>query len=342
MFGYDLGIDLSTSNVVISVPGKGVKLEEPSYVAYEIETERMIYAGRRAYYLEGREPMGVAVIQPLQDGVISSYNMAQQMIKHFISKVIKKNIFKPRVVACVPSLATDVERRTMISVIIGAGARSVCLVEEPLCAAFGAGVEPKQATGAFVINIGGGKTDMAVVSQGAMSQCETVKIAGKAFDEAIVKFIKEKYEIQIGMRSAEHIKKEIGCAVPREENVTIIAKGRGTVDGLPKSAEVSSNDICHCLKPLLNEIVAAAQIMFERTAPQLLADITTSNIILTGGSAQLFGIDQLFQEALGIEVVVAPRPERCVARGTIVALNNMHLLDNYGYRYKTKEDVRIR
>lgn len=337
-----MGIDLSTSNVVISVPGKGVKLDEPSYVAYDEETERMLYAGRRAYYLEGREPKGIKVIQPLQDGVISSYNMAQQMIKYFIAKVIKKSIFKPRVVACVPSLSTDVERRTMISVIISAGARSVCLVEEPLCAAFGAGVDPKQTTGAFVINIGGGKTDMAVVSQGAMSQCETVKIAGKAFDEAIVKYIKSRYNLQIGMRSAEHIKKEIGCAVLREEQLSIMAKGRSTVDGMPKTVEIGSNEICGCLKPLLNEIVAAATIMFERTSPQLVADITTSSVILTGGSAQIYGIDQLFKEALGLEVEIAPRPERCVARGTIVALNNMSVLDNYGYRYKTKEDVRIR
>lgn len=342
MFGYDLGIDLGTSNVVITVPGKGVVLNEPSYVAYDAENDKLLYAGRRAYYLEGREPKGVIVEQPLQDGVISNFAMTQQMIKYFIGRVIKKNIFKPRVVASVPSLATDVERRTMISVIISAGARSVCLVEEPLCAAFGARVEPLQPSGAFVINIGGGKTDMAVVSQGSMSQCETVKIGGDTFDEEIIKFIKEKYDVQIGKRSAEDIKKQIGGAIPREEEMFIAAKGRNTQNGMPKTVEVSSNEICHCLAPLLNEIVAAAVIMFERTSPQLVADITASHVIITGGSAHLYGIDELFAKELGLDVEIAPRPELCAGLGTMVALNKMRVLDNYGYQFKTKEDVRIR
>ena len=195
MFGYDLGIDLGTNNVVITVPNKGVVVNEPSYVAYDTETEKMLYAGRRAYYLQGREPNGITVIQPLKDGVIGSYAMTQQMIKYFISRAVKKNIFKPRVVATIPALATDVDKRTLVSVIASAGARSVCLVEEPLCAAFGAGIDPLQPNGAFIINIGGGTTDMAVVSQGAMSQCETVNVAGNAFDEEIMRFIKEKYDV---------------------------------------------------------------------------------------------------------------------------------------------------
>lgn len=341
MFGYDLGIDLGTNNLVITVPNKGVVINEPSYVAYDVESDKVLYAGKRAYYLEGREPKGVKVVQPIQDGVISNYALTQQMIRYFINRVIKKNIFKPRVVASVPALATDVEKRTIVSVIIKAGARSVCLVEEPLCAAFGSGVEPNQPNGAFVINIGGGTTDMAVVSQGSMSQTETVKIAGNAFDEEIVKFLKEKYDVLIGVRTAEDIKKQIGCAIPRDEEITMTAKGRGT-DGMPKVVEISSNEIHHCLKPLLNEIVAAAKIMFERTSPQLVADITTSHVIITGGCAELYGIDKLFSEALDLDVEVAPRPELCVANGTLKALNKMHILDNYGYRFKTKEDVRIR
>ena len=207
MFGYDLGIDLGTSNLVITVPDKGVVLNEPSYVAYDTESEKVLYAGRRAYYLQGREPNGVTVIQPLRDGVISNYDLTQQMVKFFINRVIKRSIFKPRVVASIPALATDVEKRTLISVIITAGARSVCLIEEPLCAAFGAGIDPQQPNGAFVVDIGGGTTDMAVVSQGSMSQTETVKIAGNAFDEEIARFLKEKYDTLIGLRTAEEIKK---------------------------------------------------------------------------------------------------------------------------------------
>lgn len=342
MFGYDLGIDLGTNNLVITVPNKGVVINEPSYVAYDEASEKLLYAGRRAYYLEGREPKGVKVVQPIKDGVISNYALSQQMIRYFINRVIKKNIFKPRVVASVPALATDVEKRTIVSVIIKAGARSVCLVEEPLCAAFGAGVDPSQPNGAFVINIGGGTTDMAVVSQGSMSQTETVKIGGNAFDEAIVDFLREKYDVLIGVRTAEEIKKQIGCAVPRDEEVTMAAKGRNASNGMPKVVEVSSTEINHCLKPLLNEIIAAAQIMFERTSPQLVADITTSHVILTGGCAELFGMDKLVSEALNLDVEVAAFPQLSVGRGATVALNKMHILDNYGYRFKTKEDVRIR
>lgn len=342
MFGYDLGIDLGTSNLVISVPDKGVVLNEPSYVAYDTESERVLYAGRRAYYLQGREPKGVTVAQPLMDGVISNYDLTQQMVRYFINRVIKKSIFKPRVVASVPALATDVEKRTLISVIVSAGARSVCLIEEPLCAAFGAGVDPQQPNGAFVVDIGGGTTNMAVVSQGSMSQIENVKIAGNTFDDEIVRFVKEKYDVLIGLRTAEDIKKTIGCAVQRDEDIAMAVKGRSGTTGMPKVVDVTSNEIYHCLHPLLAEIIAAAQIMFERTSPQLVADITTSSILLTGGSAELYGMDRLFKEALELDVEIAPQPNLCVAKGAVVALNKMHILDNYGYSFKTKEDVRIR
>lgn len=342
MFGYDLGIDLGTSNIVITVPGKGVVLNEPSYVAYTEDTEKIIYAGRRAYYLQGREPKGIAVVQPIKDGVISNYSLCEQMVRYFINRVIKKSIFKPRVVAASPALATDVEKRTLISVIINAGARSVCLVEAPLCAAFGSGVDPLQPNGVFVINIGGGTTDMAVVSQGSMSQTETVKIGGNDLDAEIIRFFKEKYEMEIGERSAEEIKKTIGCAVERDVPVKMTAKGRNIVDGMPKIIEVSSNEIYHALKPALTEIVSAAQVMFERTSPQLVADITTGKVLLSGGGAELYGLTELFAEALDLEVEVVSQPALAVARGAKVALEKMHILDNYGYRFKTKEDVRIR
>ena len=342
MFGYDLGIDLGTSSILISVPGKGIVLNEPSYVAYDTENDKVLYAGRRAYYLEGREPKGVKVCQTVKNGVISDYDLAEQMLRHFINKVIKRSIFKPRVVASVPALATDVEKRTIISVLITAGARSVCLIEEPLCAAFGAGIAPLHPNGIFIIDIGGGTTDLAVISQGTMSQTETVKIGGNDFDNEIVKFVKEKYDVLIGLRSAEEMKKQIGCAVPRDEEVSMTAKGRDTETGMPKVADVSSNDICHCLAPLLEELTSNAKAMFERTSPQLVADVSSSEVLLTGGGAELYGMDKLFANALGLDVRVVTQPNLCVAKGTLVALNKMHVLDNYGYRYKTKEDVRIR
>lgn len=342
MFGYDLGIDLGTSSVVIAVPDKGVVINEPSYVAFDIETEKILYAGRRAYYLQGREPKGVEVAQPIKDGTISNYTLAQQMLAYFVGRVVKKNVFRPRVVASVPALATDVEKRTLISVIVSAGARSVCLVEEPLCAAFGAGIDPIHPNGVFIIDIGGGTTDMAVVSQGSMSQTETVKIAGGDFDEEIMRFMREKYDILIGVRTAEEIKRAIGCAVPREEEIKMTAKGRSVDGGMPMVVEISSNEICHCLQPLLNELTAAAQVMFERTSPQLVADITSGEVLLTGGCAEMYGMDRLFADALGLEVRVVPHPNLCAAKGASVALSKMHILDNYGYRFKNKDDVRIR
>lgn len=342
MFGYDLGIDLGTSSIVISVPGKGVVVNEPAYVGYDTETEKILYAGRRAYYLEGREPKGVCVIQPIMNGAISNYSVAQQMVQFFINKIIKKSIFKPRVVASVPALATDVERRTLISVIISAGARSVCLVESPLCAAFGAGIDPLQPTGAFVIDIGAGTTDMAVISQGSMSQIDTLDIAGSRFDDEIAKYMREKYGVLIGKRTAEEIKNRISCAVLREEDISMQAKGRDMLSGMPASVEITGNEIYECLKPLFDELTAAARVLFERTTPQLVADITTGGVIITGGCSEIYGIDKLFSEALGIEASIAPRAELCVSKGTMIALNKMHILDKFGYRFQTKQDVRIR
>ena len=232
--------------------------------------------------------------------------------------------------------------RTLISVIITAGARSVCLVEEPLCAAFGAGIDPLQPTGAFVIDIGGGTTDMAVISQGSMSQIDTLRVAGDTFDEEITRHMREKYGVLIGKRMAEEIKNRISGAVPREEDVSMQAKGRDMFSGMPCVVEISGNEIHECLKPLFEELTNAASVLFERTTPQLVADIKDSGEILTGGCSELYGIDKLYSKALDLDVSIAPRAELCVSKGTMIALNKMHILDQYGYRFQTKQDVRIR
>jgi rod shape-determining protein MreB len=342
MFGYDLGIDLGTGRVVISVVGKGVVLDEPSYVAYDTESEKILYAGKRAYFLEGREPNGISVIQPIKEGTVSNYSLACQMVRYFMNKVLKKTIFKPRVVASVPSLSTDVEKRILVSVLITAGARSVCLIEEPLCAAFGAGIDPVNPSGAFVINIGAGTTDMAVISQGSMSQIEMIKVAGDTFDEAIVKYLRDTYGLLVGIRTAEDIKINAGGAVLRLNDVTYHAKGRSTSTGLPMVVEVTGNEICNCLQPQLEKITNAAKALFERTSPQLVADITNSSVILTGGMAEFYGMDELISKALSLDVTVAVKPNLCVSKGCEVALKKMHILDRNGYSFKTKEEVRTR
>lgn len=342
MFGYDLGVDLGSNSIVISVPSKGVVINEPSFVAYDSEKEKIIYAGRRAYYLQGREPKGIEIIQPVANGAITNYSVAQKLVKFYVEKVVGKSFFKPRVLASISATATDVERRTLISVFISAGARSVCLVEEPLCAAFGAGVDPMLPSGVFVIDIGAGTTDMAVISQGSISQNETIKIAGNRFDEEIARYLKDEYNLLIGKKTAEDVKNSIAAAVPREEDVFMQVRGRNSVTGLPDSVEVTGNEICECLTPLFTTLSDTARAMFERTSPQLVADITNDSVILTGGCSAIYGIDELFKQAIGAEVTIAPRAELCVAKGTIVALNKMHILDEYGYRFQTKQDVRMR
>lgn len=343
MFGYDLGIDLGTNSIVISVPGKGVVLNEPTYVAYDSNTKKVLYAGRRAYFLQGREPEGVSVLPALHDGAIREYDLTEQMLRAFISKIIGKSIFKPRVLACIPSVTTDVEKRTIISVLISAGARSVCLLEEPLAAAFGAGIDPMQAVGTFVIDIGAGTTDMAVVTSGSMAQTETVKIAGNDFDNEIIKYIKNTHGLLVGVVSAEEIKKSVLSAVEREQDVMTEARGRDIKTGLPLCVEISGNELYFALKPLFDSIASTAKDMFERTTPQLVADITSRGVILTGGCAEIYGMDKLISGALGgVEVNVASEPKLCVAKGAEIALEKMHILDRYGYTFKTKEDVRIR
>ncbi|MCH5315665.1 MAG: rod shape-determining protein [Eubacterium sp.] len=342
MFGYDLGIDLGTSSIVISVVGKGVVLDEPAYVAYDEEKEKIIYAGKRAYYLQGREPNGIKVIQPIVNGAVGNYSLTCQLVKHFINKVLKKSIFRPRVVASIPAVSTDVEKRILISAIISAGARSVCLVESPICAAFGAGIDPMNPSGAFVIDIGAGTTDIAVISQGSMSRFETIKTAGDSFDEAIIKFLRDEYMLNIGIRTAEEIKKNIGSAVERLNDISMEVRGRSTANGLPKTVEVTGKEICECIQIELNKIVNAARTTLEHTSPQLIADVTNGSLILTGGSAQLYGMDKFFAGTLKLDVTIPPHPGSCVSRGCEVALKKMHILDTYGYSFKTKEEVRTR
>ncbi len=342
MFGYDLGVDIGTGTVVISVVGKGVVLNEPTYVAYDTESEKILYAGKRAYYLQGREPKGVEVIQPIRNGVVSNYSLACDMLRFFFNRVLRKTVFRPRVVASVPSINTDVDKRIIISVLINSGARSVCLIEEPLCAAFGAGVDPLDPSGTFVIDIGAGTADMAVVSQGSMSQIETLNIAGDTFDKAILDFLQSKYGLLIGLRTAEDVKINIGCAIPRPQPMTMQVKGRNEITGLPQTIEISSEEICYCIKPYIEKICERAKELFERTSPQLVSDITDSGLILTGGSSQLYGLDKLLSNALSIDVTVMPRPNLCVSKGCEEALKKMHILDRYGYTFKTKEEVRTR
>lgn len=257
--------------------------------------------------------------------------------------MIGNSLFKPRVVVSVPAMHTDVEKRTIVSVMIHAGARSVCLVEEPLCAAFGAGIDPMQPSGAFVIDLGGGTVDMAVISQGAMSQSESLKVGGNDLDAEIVKFLREEHNVAVGLRTAEEIKRTVACALPREEDVTTYAKGQDLLTGLPREVEISGNALYLALQPYFETVAEHAGALFERTSPQLVTDIGNTGVLLTGGGANICNMDRLFSDALGgVPVRKATDEMHCVAKGCVVALEKMHLLDQYGYRYQTKEDAHIR
>lgn len=341
MFGYDLGIDLGTSSTIIYMSEKGIVLNEPSYVAYNTQNGKMMCAGKRAYEMIGREPQNVAVCQPIIDGVISDFSITEQMLRWFIQQIVGNTIFKPRVMVSMPSMITDVERRTIVSVITSAGARKVCLIEEPLAAAMGAGVEITNPSGTMIVDVGGGTTDIAVITMGSMALTETVKTAGLDFDEAIQKYVRRRWGIQIGMMTAEEIKFEIGCAVARSEELYMSAKGRDVLTGLPRSVEISSSNVLEALEEPLETIRDAIHRMFERTSAQLVGDISQKGIILTGGSSLMYGMAQLVREETGIDTVIAEDPVSCVARGTGNALKNFSMLREYGYEFKTKEDVRV-
>lgn len=341
MFGFDIGIDLGTYNTKIYIPGKGVVLSEPSFVAYNSETEKMMFAGRQAFEMIGREPQNISVSQPLVDGVISDSAISEQMVRAFLQRVIGNTIFKPNMMACMPSVITEVQKRTIVSVLTTAGAKKVCLLEEPLAAAMGAGVDITKPEGNMVIDIGHDTTGIAVVTMASMALTETLRTASSDFDEAIIKYIRKRWNVTIGQKTAEELKKEIGCAVPREEEIYMAAKGRDALSGLPRSVEMSSLNVLEALAEPLALIRSTIRAMFERIPAELVGDISQAGIILTGGGSLLYGMDQLVKEETGIAAFYPREPQNCVARGTGIALKKFGLLRQYGYSFHTKEDVRV-
>lgn len=341
MFGIDIGIDLGTYNTTIYMPGKGVVLKEPSFIAYQEDTEKIMFAGQKAFDMIGREPQNIKICQPLTEGVISDSLLSEQMVRMFLQRVIGNTIFKPNMIACMPSIITEVQKRTIISVLTSAGAKKVCLLEEPLAAAMGAGVDITKAEGSMVIDIGHDTTGIAVVSMASMALTETLRTASSDFDEAIIRYVRKRWNVIIGQKTAEEIKKEIGCCVPRDEDVYMAAKGRDALSGLPRSVEISSLNVLEALEEPLGLIRGVIHSMFERIPAELVGDISQSGIILAGGGSLLYGMDRLVQEETTIQAFYPHEPEHCVARGTGIALKKFNLLREYGYSYRTKEDVRV-
>lgn len=326
--GKDIGIDLGTSTVLIYIKGKGIVLKEPSVVAVDKNTEKIVAIGDEALKMMGRTPGNIIAVRPLREGVISNYDLTQQMLKYFIKKIGAHFLFKPRIMICVPSMITEVEERAVFDAASQAGARKVFLIEEPIAAAIGAGIDISLPCGNMVIDIGGGTTDIAVLSLKDIAVSNSIKIAGDKFDEAIIKFIRKNFNVLIGERTAENIKKQIGCVYPRDEVSTMIVKGRCLINGLPKMIEVNSEQIRKALTETAMAIYEAVHSVLELTPPELVGDISTNGIIMTGGGSLIYGLDKLISNLSGIPVTIADDPICCVARGTGMALDNLNQLQD--------------
>lgn len=330
----DVGIDLGTANVIVYVSGKGIVLEEPSVVAIDKKTNTVLAVGTEARRMIGRTPANIVAIKPLREGVISDYDVTESMLKYFINKVVDKKgfgrFFMPRIMVCVPTGVTEVEKRAVEEATRQAGAREVYIIEEPIAAAIGAGLDISIANGSMVIDIGGGTTDIAVISLGGAVVSESIKVGGDKFDEAIIRFIKKEHNMMIGERTAEKIKMEIGCAYEREDRKEMKISGRNLVQGLPQSITVNSTEISKALQECVEQIVVTTKSVLEKTPPELASDISDSGIVMTGGGALLYGLDKVISERTGIEVRVAENAISCVAQGTGSALNTLDTLEKAG------------
>ena len=317
-FGQDIGIDLGTATIIAYVKGKGVVLREPSVVAVDNNTKEVLAVGQEARRMLGRTPGNIVAVRPLRQGVISDYTVTEKMLSYFISRTVGKSLFgrKPRISVCVPSGATEVEKKAVEDATYQAGAREVSIIEEPVAAAIGAGIDIAKPCGNMIVDIGGGTADIAVISLGGVVVSNSIKVAGDDFDEAIVRFMRKKHNLLIGERTAEEIKINVGTVYKRPENLTMDVRGRNLVTGLPKTVTVTSEETEEALREPAYQIVDAVHNVLERTPPELAADISDRGIVLTGGGSLIQGLEELIEEKTGINTMTAEDPLTAVAIGT--------------------------
>ena len=328
MFNKDIGIDLGTANVLIYIKGQGIVLNEPSVVAIDSETKRPLAVGTEAREMLGRTPGKVKAIKPMKDGVIADFETTEVMLNYFIKKVNGKNFFqRPRILICCPSNITQVEKNAIKEAAERTGAKKVFLEEEPKVAAIGAGMDISKPSGNMVIDIGGGTTDIAILSLGGIVNSASIRIAGNAFDNDIVKYLKDKYKLLIGERTAEDIKKTIGTVFPGTKTEKMEVRGRDLVTGLPHTVNITSDEVEEALRESVYTIIQCAKNILEQTPPELSADIIDKGIVLTGGGALVEGFSHLLSQELKVSVFIAESPLTCVAEGTGILLDNLHLID---------------
>ena len=318
MITTDIGIDLGTASILVYIRGKGVVLKEPSVVAFDRDTNKIKAIGEEARLMLGRTPGNIVAVRPLRQGVISDYTVTEKMLKYFIQKALgRKMLKKPRISVCVPSGVTEVEKKAVEDATYSAGAREVAIIEEPIAAAIGAGIDISRPCGNMIVDIGGGTTDIAVISLGGTVVSTSIKIAGDDFDDALVRYMRKKHSLLIGERTAEDIKIKIGSAYPRAEVATMEVRGRNLLTGLPKTVTVTSEETEEALKDATAQIVDAVHSVLEKTPPELAKDIIHSGIYITGGGSQLTGLDQLFEQITGIKVICSECPEESAVRGLV-------------------------
>lgn len=325
----DIGVDLGTANVLVYIKGKGVVLKEPSVVAVDRDTNKVLAVGEEARQMIGRTPGNIVAIRPMRDGVIADFDITETMLRHFVEKVTGHSfMIRPRIMVCIPSCITMVEQRAIQEAAEQAGARKTYLIEEPLAAAMGAGLDISEPYGSMVVDIGGGTTDIAVISLGGIVISDSLRVAGDVFDDAIIDFIKKEFNLLIGERTAEDIKMEVGAAFPEARNAKMNIRGRDLLTGLPKNIEVNTEQISMALTPAVSQIIERVKNVLEKCPPELASDIMDHGIILTGGGAMLYGLDELIRRETKIIASLAEDPLSCVALGTGRALENIDKLDS--------------
>jgi rod shape-determining protein MreB len=336
----DVGIDLGTASVLVYIRGKGIIMQEPSVVAIDKNTNKILEVGEEARKMLGRTPGNIVAIRPLRDGVISDFDITEKMLKYFIKKATGTSLLKPRVIVCVPSGVTEVEKRAVLEACNNAGAKKTYLIEEPVAAAIGAGIDISKPTGNMIIDVGGGTTDIAVISLGGIVVSKSIKTAGDKCDEAIVRYVRKKYNVMIGSRSAEDLKISIGTAFPVEEEKFMEVRGRNLVTGLPKNIMISSSDMLEALEETVTAIADAVHSVFEKTPPELASDISERGIVMTGGGALIGGLDKLIAKRTGVSTIIAEDAISCVANGTGKALEHLDILSDTLLTDDIKKDYR--
>lgn len=337
----DIGIDLGTANCLVYVRGKGIVLSEPSVVAIDVEADEIIAVGREAQMMMGRTPLNIKTIRPLREGVISQYDITLEMLQRFLRAACGPMLIQPRVVICVPSEITEVEERAVEDAVKNAGARSAYLIEEPVAAALGAGIDITAPSGNMIVDIGGGTTDIAVISLEGVVVSESIKVAGDKFDEAIIRYVRKKYNMLIGERTAESIKIRLGSVFKPDKLEQMDVKGRCLSQGLPKYVTLNNYEMLEALFTPITAIIDAICQVIEKTPPELVADIINNGIVMTGGGAMLRGFDKLITELTGIRTYVAKDPMSCVAVGTGRALENINLFSEGSINYAKRKSTRI-